>query len=503
VKIKIRTLLFNPALLLALTILPAIDACGVVRVEMESGAEEIASFSDGGVEFISLSALADLLDTQLDWEIVGHQVKWVDRSNRIDFLVGSPFVKVNDATFNLTYPVSLHKGQLYVPAATFLSYFNRVTADRISWDSRSKSVRVQSSVFNVTDVSIEPKANGLLIEVFLTTDLAYDVFVTAGNWINISIRDGVLDMSRIESRLDKRFLFDLKAHQEQGVGQVSLQVRRDVKTIHHKLVQNPTRIQISIPDMNFSMDSLSTAPTPKGKFDGKIDVIAIDPGHGGDDYGAIGVNNTREKDVTLAVARKLADIIRDDGRFKVVMTRNSDKTLTRQERADAANDAGADLFISIHANANPSKKARGWNLFFLAPAKNDSARSVEQLENSYFIRQLTGGSDEKDGRGPSDANPIVNILNEMLMTEFQTESQDLAMMIDREFRRSLDIPARGVDQAGFYVLNKVFTPSVLVETAFITNKVEAKLLKDAGFQNSVAKGLYEAIKRFAAKYDSR
>ena len=79
----------------------------------------------------------------------------------------------------------------------------------------------------------------------------------------------------------------------------------------------------------------------------------------------------------------------------------------------------------------------------------------------------------------------------------------LAMMIDREFRRSLDIPARGVDQAGFFVLNKVFTPSVLVETAFITNKVEAKLLKDAGFQNSVAKGLYEAIKRFAAKYDSR
>ncbi len=495
--------MYLAGILSALMLLAGSGVLGTVRVEMETGSEEIASFNDGGVEFISLSALADLLDTQLDWEIVGQQVKWVDHSNRIDFLVGSPYVKVNDATFNLTYPVSLRKGQLYVPAATFLSHFNRVTADRISWDSRSRAVRVQSSVFNVTDVSIEPKANGLLIEVFLTTDLAYDVFVTTGNWVNISIRDGVVDGARIESRLDKRYLYDLKAHQEQGVGQVSLQSRRDVKNIHHKLVQNPTRIQISIPDVNFSMDSLSPAPAPKGKFDGKIDVIAVDPGHGGDDYGAIGASNTREKDVTLAIGRKLADAIRDDGRFKVIMTRNSDKTLTLQERADAANEAGADLFISIHANANPSKKARGWNIFFLAPAKNDSARSVEQLENSYFIRQITGEPEKRPEVGPSDANPIVSILNEMLMTEFQTESHDLAMMIDREFRRSLDIPARGVDQAGFFVLNIVFTPSVLVETAFITNKVEAKLLKDGKFQNSVADGLYEAIKRFADKYDSR
>lgn len=487
----------------AFLITPSILAA--VRVDMESGAEEIGSFNDGGVEYISLSGLADLLDTQLDWEVVGHEVKWVDRNNRIDFLVGSPYVKVNDRSYNLTYPVSLRKGQLYVPAATFLSYFNKVTADRISWDNRSKSVRVQSSYFNVTDVSLEPKANGLLIEVFLTDDLAYDVFVTTGNWVNISIRDGVLDIPKIESRMDKRYLYDLKGHQEEGVAQVSLQVRRDVKNIHHKLVQNPTRIQISIPDLNFTMDAepSSPPPPPKGKFDGKIDVIAIDPGHGGDDYGAVGANNTREKEVTLAIARKLSDIIKDDGRFKVVMTRNSDKTLTLQERADAANEAGADLFLSIHANANPRKNIRGWNVFFLAPAKNDSARSVEQLENSYFVRQITGEPEEKEKVGPSDANPIVSILNEMLMTEFQTESHDLAMMIDKEFRDALNIPARGVDQAGFFVLNKVFTPSVLVETAFITNKADAKLLRDGGFQKTVAVSLYEAVKRFAAKYDTR
>jgi N-acetylmuramoyl-L-alanine amidase len=86
------------------------------------------------------------------------------------------------------------------------------------------------------------------------------------------------------------------------------------------------------------------------------------------------------------------------------------------------------------------------------------------------------------------------------MTEFQVESHDFAMMVDREFRRRLKIPARGVDQAGFFVLNKVFTPSVLLETAFISNKTEEKLLKDKNYHKDVARSIYEAVKRFKAKY---
>ena len=240
----------------------------------------------------------------------------------------------------------------------------------------------------------------------------------------------------------------------------------------------------------------------KPGFNGKIEVIAIDPGHGGQDFGAIGPNGTREKDVTLQIGKTLADLIRKDDRFKVVMTRSSDKTLTLQDRADVANKAGASLYISIHANANPSRKARGWNIFFLAPAKNDSARATEQFENSYFIKELTGDTDNgKNGAGPSTDDPVAGILNEMLMTEFQSESHDFAMMIDKEFRKNLDIPARGVDQAGFFVLNKVFTPSVLVETAFITNKVEAKLLRNSKFQQTIAQGIYNAIVQFADKYE--
>ena len=98
-------------------------------------------------------------------------------------------------------------------------------------------------------------------------------------------------------------------------------------------------------------------------------------------------------------------------------------------------------------------------------------------------------------------NPVLTILNEMIMTEFQSESHDFALMVDREFRRSLKIPARGVDQAGFFVLNMIFTPSVLVETGFISNKKEEKLLRGRRYQKAVAKAIYKAIKRFKVKYE--
>jgi len=288
----------------------------------------------------------------------------------------------------------------------------------------------------------------------------------------------------------------------ENTGQVSIRLKRNIEKWNHKLVYDPPRIQISIADVNFQFDTAANG-TMIGPDD-KIDVIVIDPGHGGRDYGAIGPRGTREKNIVLGIARELAKLIRKDKQFKVIMTRDRDKTVSLEERARIANDAGADLFISIHVNASPKRHVRGWNVFFLAPARNDSARAVEQLENSYFLRELSTLEPHANYVDTEpDYNPVISILNEMIMTEFQAESHDFAMMVDREFRRYLKTPARGIDQAGFFVLNKVFTPSVMIEAAFISNKTEEKMLKDSKYQQGVAKGIYNAIKRFKAKYESQ
>ncbi len=470
-----------------------------VKVSISGGYEKVEAIENNRIIYVSLSRLSEILGGSLDWEMIGHRVIYTQNDVAFTLIIGAPYFRMADSLFNLTYPVDYRDGQVYVPAMTFIPFLDRVVAQNVSWNADNETIRVDSDYFNVTDLGISPKANGLLIEIFLSNALAYELFVTEGNWVNVSIRDARLNRARIESRRDSRYMYDLKTHQVENTGQVSFRLRRGIGTLNHKLVYNPPRIQISIADTDFEFD---TTPKPAVGPDDKIDVIVIDAGHGGKDYGAVGADGTREKDVVLDIARELAKQIRKEKEFKVIMTRDRDKYVSLDERAKIANEAGADLFISIHANASPKKHVRGWNVFFLAPAKNDSARAVEQFENSFFLRELADSQDrDHDESFSPGLDPISDILNQMIMTEFQVESHDFAMMVDRELRRRLKSPARGVDQAGFFVLNKVFTPSILVEAAFISNKTEEKLLRDSDFHKEVADGIYQAIKRFKAKYE--
>ncbi len=482
-------------IILALITSTGTSAAGTVDVYVSGNTEKINATTEGSVAYVSFSQLVEILGGMLDWDLVGHRISYTRENSRLEFTVDSPYFKLNDTVYNLTFPVKLIDGQMYLPPMTFIPFLNRVSPQQITYSEQSGSIRIESEYFNVTDIAFSRKANGLLVEIYLTTTLAYDIFLTEGNWINVSIRDAKLNQSKILSRKDSRFMYRLKTHQIGETGQVSFRLKRNVEKWHHKIVYDPPRIQISIADAAFNLDTADTAPVVGP--DNKIDVIVIDPGHGGGDYGAIGKGGTREKDIVLGISKELAKLIRKDKQFKVIMTRDRDKTLTLQQRADVANMAAADLFISIHANSSLKKDVRGWNVFFLAQAKNDSARAVAQFENSAFLKdQRIAGSIEYG------EDPILGILNEMIMTEFQAESHDFAMMIDREMRRSVKIPARGVDQAGFYVLNMVFSPSVLVESGFISNRNEEKLLKSSKYQKKVARAIYEAIKRFRSKYES-
>ena len=472
-------------------------------MSIAGGYDEVQAFREHDVVYISLSQLAEILGGTLSWEIVAHQITYSETTFRFEFLLNSPFFALDDSTYNMTHAALLRHGQLFVPVVTFLPFLDRVNPQKLGWLASKRTICVDSEYFNVTDLSVQAKANGLLIEIYVTTALAYEIFVTEGNWLNVSIRNAKVNRNQILSRRDPRFMYNLKVHQvENNTGQISIRLKKSPDNWHHKIEYDPTRIQISITDAGFQLDTTETQPVIGP--DNKIDVIVIDPGHGGRDYGAVGPGGTREKDVVLSIAKRLAKLIRKDKQFKVVVTRDRDKTLSLAERAEIANKAGADLFISIHANASPRKHARGWNVFFLAPALNDSARAVEQLENSFFLREPDRPEISSNDIVSTESfdDPVLSILNEMIMTEFQSESNDFAMMVDLEFRRRLETPARGVDQAGFFVLNKVFTPSVLIEAAFISNKTEEKLLKKKKYQQKVAQGIYEAIRRFKSKYES-
>jgi N-acetylmuramoyl-L-alanine amidase len=224
-----------------------------------------------------------------------------------------------------------------------------------------------------------------------------------------------------------------------------------------------------------------------------FDVIVIDPGHGGKDPGAIGSKKTKEKDITLQVAKRLKPLLENRLHVRVVMTRDKDKFVPLSERGNIANSAGGKLFVSLHCNAARNRRARGIETYFLAPARRERALQVALAENSVIHYE------ETTTQYP-DLTDEGYILTAMAQSHFMKESEYLASVVQNETSRALNLPNRGVDQAGFYVLIGASMPGILFEMGFISNKKEEMLLRSAEFQKELAEALLKSIEAFIARY---
>lgn len=229
-----------------------------------------------------------------------------------------------------------------------------------------------------------------------------------------------------------------------------------------------------------------------------IEKVVIDAGHGGKDPGAIGPSQLLEKDMNLDIAFRLKSLLEDLYGLKVVMTRDSDVFIPLGDRTAIANREAADIFISIHCNAAPKKKRalknmRGVETYFLSLAKTDDARATAAMENAAI-------QFEQPDKKNANIDDIQLILWDVMQNEFLKESSDLAEMIQEELSSAISVPNRGVSQAGFYVLNGAYMPSVLVESSFISHPEEEKMLKKTYFRQSIADGIAKGLEIFAKRY---
>jgi N-acetylmuramoyl-L-alanine amidase len=226
----------------------------------------------------------------------------------------------------------------------------------------------------------------------------------------------------------------------------------------------------------------------------RFDAVVIDAGHGGGDLGARGLAGVLEKELVLDVAQQLAQRLRRAG-LRVVMTREGDETVPLQARTARANEARADLFLSIHANSAPASAARGVETYFCSlEASDDEARQVAARENLAF-GELAGAAAEGD--------PLVAILGDLVNTEHLVESQDFARIAQTELAAELRAPSRGVKQAPFVVLMGAQMPASLVEIGFVTNPREARALAGAERRRQIADGLARAVLAFGRRYDAK
>ncbi len=230
--------------------------------------------------------------------------------------------------------------------------------------------------------------------------------------------------------------------------------------------------------------------------DHSVLTIVLDPGHGGKDPGAVGrKNKTNEKDVNLAVAKKLKALLEKELGVTVLLTRNEDRFVSLQDRTKFANERKADLFVSLHTNSSTASQSKGLETYYLSTAKNSDARAVEAIENGV-VELYEGGSAAK-----SKYDDLAFILSDLSQTEHLESSNLMATNVQQNLVAGTRSPDRGVKQANFYVLRGAFMPSILIEMGFISNSEEEQLLANGEYQDRLARTIFEGIKRFKFRYD--
>jgi N-acetylmuramoyl-L-alanine amidase len=436
--------------------------------------------------------------------------------------------------------------------------FNKSGTFEVTSNTLHVSPAPPPSAFQIPTIILEPKSNGMLIRIRSTKRVEdVDSWLRQDGWLYVTLVDvkadiktinqlagtGIVkDIVAIQSPTSVQLTFKLKGKiaaseimredrsddilisirtpgkAEGGAGEQPLdqptlqQLTGQQSTEQQPAAQQqpvqkpaeepppshtPTKKPVQEPAVRTNEpDGLPAMADRKKRWD--LDVIVIDPGHGGKDPGTIGVTGLKEKDVVLSVGRKLGALLKERmPEVKVVYTRSTDVFIPLYRRGQIANEEGGKLFVSIHCNATPRKPSatRGTEVYLLRPNRTEEAIAIAEQENAVIT--LEEGYEDRY-KELTDENFI---LVTMAQTAYMRSSEVLAEQVHREMSKVPGLRGRGVRQAGFYVLVGAAMPNILVETAFVSNRDDEKLLRSKIGQERIAESLYQGIVRYKKEYE--
>lgn len=245
-------------------------------------------------------------------------------------------------------------------------------------------------------------------------------------------------------------------------------------------------------------EAVKPASKPRKKTPKTKPLVMIDPGHGGIDPGALGASRIYEKVVVLSVAKRLRDALRATGKYRVALTRRSDVFVSLDRRLQISKDKGADLFISLHADAFAQKhlvnSVRGATVYTLSEqASDEQARRAAEKENSS---DLVAGLQTEEAEG---SNQVRDILLDLIKRETKNFSADFARVLVGQLRRTINMRKTPRRSAAFKVLKQAHAPSVLIELGYLSNPSDEGLLRSPSWQKKVAKSITRAVDIFFTK----
>ena len=478
----------------------------------------------GNVQFVALGDLAERLDLRTFYSEKARKVIVYSGSNEIKITAMNPFVQINDRMVQLPLETRFANGDILVPLRYFadllrplypgrwpedLEFPPPAGANKTASPSDNATVSTEppgaltpvapkpaAAPASISKIVIEEKANGTLIRVHASRPIARKQVNTrvSQRWLYIDVAGGRLDSTFVRNIRPAGIVQRVTSQYTGSVVQISCQLKEDLDQKRISISGQGNETLISLPTLDqLSTNVLRTLETEKRKW--LLDTIVLDAGHGGHDPGAIGPSGACEKDITLAIAKRVKRLLEKKIEARIVMTRDSDRYISPRERTQLANAAQGKIFISIHCNSNLSRRVNGTTTYILGPARSEEALEVARRENAVI--KYDPDSSSYAGQGDESF-----ILAAMAQSAFNRESEDFAAMIQEEICAGIRLPDRGVKQAGFYVMVGASMPNILVETAFISNPREEGLLGDAGFQQDIAEAIFNGIKRFKEKYES-
>jgi len=469
----------------------------------------------GSIPYISLVDLAEKYHLPVSFDPLKLSMTVGRHDDTLTLTDKSHYVLFRGDVHTIFTPARLIRGAMYAPIPRILPLFSDLLpGGTLQWDVERRAVLVTGVTTTIRKVDYEHYSNGTMIHIRLTEPLEHSVELRNDNWLTIDLPRGSFAPDTLFAVNTSDLIADTNGFQYEGGAQISFRLSERVHDYSVQQTKASDEIMIAL---HRKRDTASTAsipsdtriipaePIPNDQV-WRIDTVVIDPGHGGKDSGAVGPNKTKEKNIVLQVALELKKIIDERGEIEAVLTRDSDVFVPLHERAKKAREAGGKLFLSIHANASPNRRARGAEVFFLSAARTKDAEEVarrenasiqyeENIDNYKHYASLFNGSNL-----PSNFR---DIWVEMASNVYLKESQDMCSILLETSCAATKLDRRGVKQAGFYVMlgTQAFMPSVLFEIGFISNPEEEKLLKRASYQKRLATSMYDAIMTFKKRHE--
>jgi N-acetylmuramoyl-L-alanine amidase len=482
-----RLLSLGILLVLAVASIVLAQTSGQATLRTPAGEQPFTYVQQSGQIYVNATEVATALGGTIAADANGFKVTVGGATAA--FGADSRYGVVRDDLIEMPVPPIAIEGKPYVPWQFFQGFLAKATAQDVAWDATAKtlvvrpltrdSVSVQVSVANVQGIS--------KIVLTLSAPSEYSIVKEPQAYL-------------VRFRAPVRAPFGEQTYEDPHIARVvfagsDLRILLTAPEVVGDAYQleNPPRIVLDFRKgaaLAPGTPGLQPPSRPQQDTPG-IRTIVIDPGHGGREVGAVGAGGLFEKDITLAIARKLQAALANKLGARVVLTREDDTVVSLDQRTALANQYKADLFLSVHLNAAVVKDAKGSETYFLS------------LEASDELAKKAADSENAQASVPNPNADLNLILWDLAHQAYVDESSRLAQAIQEEMNAATGVANRGVKQAPFKVLVGATMPAALVEVGFISNPEEEAKLQSEEFQNLMVQTLTKAVQRYKTDYETR